>query len=78
MSTKLEIINESISEIRDILGADCTNISELPHLVRNLSENAEKSGFTTVFAFSSFNNPTKPTSVTIDTKTGLINGLNEE
>lgn len=73
---KLETINESISEIREILGAECAHISELPDLIRGL--NTSGAGYTTAFVFSSVPNPIVPTAKTIDLSTGLVNDLNSE
>lgn len=72
---KLQIINDSISEIRDILDADCANITELPELVRVLKEDPSRNGFTTVFVFSSLANPGVPTAKSLNTSTGLIADL---
>lgn len=75
---KIETINQSISEIREILGAECANISELPSLVRNLTNDISKNGYTTAFVFSSESNPSLPTSEGLDTTTGLVSGLSSE
>lgn len=74
---KLQIINESISEIRDILNADCTSVTELPDLVRNLVNDPSKSGYTTAFVFSSELQPNTPTGGSLDTTTGLVVGVEE-
>ena len=75
---KIETINQSISEIREILGAECTNISELPALVRNIAYDPTRSGFTTAFIFSSESHPNTPTGGSLDTATGLVVGVEGE
>ena len=72
---KLQAINESISEIREILGAECVNVSELPDLVRKISNDPTRSGFTTAFVFSSESHPNTPTGGSLDTATGLVVGV---
>lgn len=73
---KLEIINDTIADIRDILGAECANIEELPGLIENLQTKASNNGgFTTAFVFSSDTNPTIPTEGVLNTTTGVVEGL---
>lgn len=73
---KLEIINDTIADIRDILGAECANIEELPGLIENLQTKASNNGgFTTAFVFSSDTNPTIPTEGVLNTITGVVEGL---
>lgn len=73
--SKLEIINESISEIREILGAECASIEDLPEMVRQYAEDPSRSGFTTAFVFSSENSPNNPEGGILNTETGLVEGL---
>lgn len=75
MSNKTEIIYEALDEIRDILGAECATVEELPGLVRNVVNDPARSGFTTSFIFSSENNPNFPTADALDTQTGLVSNL---
>jgi hypothetical protein len=77
MNKKLQIINKSINEIREILGEECADITQLPELVRDLSEKSAKSGYTTVFVFSTKVNPNKPTGGSLDTTTGMVLGLED-
>lgn len=72
---RLEQINKSITEIREILGAECAPITDLPEKVRTLSEQAVRGGFTTVFVFSGDSNPNKPSGGSLNTITGLVEGL---
>ena len=72
---KLEIINESISEIRDILGAECANIEDLPEMVKQLADDPARSGFTTAFVFSSESSPIRPEGGKLNTETGLVEDL---
>lgn len=72
---RLEQINKSITEIRKILGAECAPITDLPEKVRTLSEQAVRGGFTTVFVFSGDSNPNKPSGGSLNTTTGLVEGL---
>lgn len=74
---KLETINSSITEIREILGAECASVGQLPDLVRTLSEEASKSGYTTAFLFSTESNPNIPTGGSLDTTTGLVIGIED-
>lgn len=73
---KLETINKTLTEIREILGAECANIEELPELVSALYEKTARGGFTTSFVFSSNSNPTLPVGGKLNIITGLIEGLN--
>ena len=77
MNDKINIINDSISEIRDVLGQDCADIEQLPSFVRELVENSSRNGFTTVFVFSSDSNPNIPSGGSLDTTTGMVIGLEE-
>lgn len=72
---KLQTINKSITEIREILGEKCANINQLPSLVKTLADKAAMGGFTTVFVFSSDLYPNVPTGGSLDTTTGLVMGL---
>ena len=72
---KLQVINESISEIRNILGAECANIEDIPELVKQLAEDPSKSGFTTSFVFSFEKAPGNPEGGKLNTETGLIEDL---
>ena len=74
---KINIINNSINEIREILGQDCADIEQLPDLVRELVEDPSRNGFTTVFVFSSDSNPNIPSGGSLDTTTGMVIGLEE-
>lgn len=78
MNEKLNKINTSITEIRSILGEECASIEQLPSFVKNLADNAARSGFTTVFIFSSKNNPNIPTGGSLDTTTGLVVNIDED
>lgn len=73
---KLETINKTLTEIREILGAECANIEELPELVSALYEKTARGGFTTSFVFSLNSNPTLPVGGKLNIITGLIEGLN--
>lgn len=72
---KLKKINDSIKEIRDMFGADCLSIDELPGLVRDMTIGSGKGGFTTAFVFSSEDNPVTPTGGKMDITTGVLSGL---
>ena len=78
MNEKLNKINTSITEIRSILGEECASIEQLPSFVKNLADNAARSGFTTAFIFSSKNNPKIPTGGSLDTTTGLVVNIDED
>lgn len=75
---KLQIINKSIADIREILDAECTSIEKLPELVQTLSKEASRSGYTTSFVFSSKSNPNAPTGGSLDTTTGLVVEIEDE
>jgi hypothetical protein len=75
MSNKTEIIYEALDEIREVLGAECATIEELPGIVRNVVNDPARSGFTTSFVFSSEPNPNLPTADSLDMQTGLISNL---
>jgi hypothetical protein len=75
MDQNLEVINESVNEIREILGAECATIDELPAMVRALSESASKGGFTTAFIFSVNSNPNRPTGGSFNATTGSVEGV---
>lgn len=77
MNNKINIINNSINEIREILGQNCADIEQLPDLVRELVEDPSKNGFTTAFVFSSNSNPNIPSGGSLDTTTGMVIGLEE-
>ena len=74
---KLNVINKSINEIREILGEECANIEQLPDMIRSLATDPSRSGFTTAFVFSSESYPNTPTSGSLDTATGLVVGLED-
>lgn len=80
MNEKLETINNSITEIREIVGAPCANISELPDLVRSLSSagGGLGGGYMTAFAFSSLTSPNTPSGNTLDTSTGYVTDLDSD
>lgn len=74
---KLEIINKSVSEIREKLGAECVNIEDLPGLIDEVySQTPNTGGNTTAFIFSSSVNPVFPSGGTLNLDTGLVEGLN--
>lgn len=73
--SKLETINKSISEIRNILGEECVDIEQLPNLIRNIVNDSSRSGFTTTFLFSNDLNPTLPVGGTFNIETGLVEEL---
>lgn len=75
--SKLDTINKSITEIREILGEECASIEQLPDLVRNIAYDPTRSGFTTAFVFSLESHPNTPTGGSLDTATGLVIGLEE-
>jgi hypothetical protein len=72
---KLEQINKSITEIREMLGEDCTPISELPEKVKDVVEHVARGYFTTAFVFSKESNPTKPSGGKLNVVTGLVEGI---
>ena len=72
---KLHIINNSLSNIREILGEDCTHIQELPNVVQFLKDDATKNGHTTSFVFSTQPSPNQPSGSSLDTTTGLVTDL---
>lgn len=74
---KLEIINKTISEIRETLGAECANIEDLPDMIKQLATDPSKSGFTTAFVFSSESHPNAPTGGSLNTTTGLVVDIDE-
>ena len=76
--SKLDTINKSITEIREILGEECASIEQLPDLVRNIAYDPTRSGFTTAFIFSSESHPNTPTGGSLDTATGLVVGVEGE
>lgn len=81
MDEKLQIINDSVNEIRDILGVECANISDLPGLIRNWGVSGGEgggAGYTTVFAFSGENYPAIPTASMLNLETGLLDDLDVE
>ena len=75
MGDKIKIINNSINEIREILGAECASIERLPELVRAYVKDDSRNGFTTAFVFSSDLHPARPSGGSLDTTTGLVVGL---
>ena len=77
MSNKTEIIYEALDEIRDILGAECTPIDELPDVVRSVVNDPKRGGFTTVFLFSAEKNPVTPSATTLDVSTGLVDNVDD-
>ena len=54
MNEKLHKINNSITEIRNILGEECATIEQLPGFVKTLADNSARSGFTTAFIFKTY------------------------
>lgn len=72
---KLHVINNSLSNIREILGEDCTHIQELPNIVQFLKDDATKNGHTTSFIFSTQSSPNQPSGSSLDTTTGLVTDL---
>ena len=78
MKTKLEIINDTLEEIRDILEVpECASIEEIPSILKGVLGDPSRNGYTTVFAFSSYVMPEKPTANTLDVSTGMVTGLDE-
>lgn len=78
MNEKLHKINNSITEIRNILGEECATIEQLPGFVKTLADNSARSGFTTAFIFSYKDNPNVPTGGSLDTTTGLVVNIDED
>jgi hypothetical protein len=78
MNKDLEAINKSITEIRELLNAECTPIDQLPDMVSDLSKSAAKSGYTTAFVFSTNSNPNTPTGGSLDTTTGLVVDIEDD
>lgn len=78
MNKDLEAINKSITEIRELLNAECTPIDQLPDMVSDLSKSAAKSGYTTAFMFSTNSNPNTPTGGSLDTTTGLVVDIEDD
>jgi len=79
MNNKLNIIENSVSEIREILGAECASIDQLPELIRSqIGTSAVGSGNSTAFLFSNSNYPGKPTGNTLDLQTGLVTNPGSE
>lgn len=58
---KLNIIKNSIEQIREAIGEPCDHIENLPEKINELVEDASKVGYSTVFVFSNKENPNKPT-----------------
>lgn len=58
---KLNIIKNSIEQIRTAIGEPCDHIENLPEKINELVEDASKVGYSTVFVFSNEENPNKPT-----------------
>ena len=58
---KLNIIKNSIEQIREVIGEPCDHIENLPEKINKLVEDASKVGYSTVFVFSNEENPNKPT-----------------
>ena len=58
---KLNIIKNSIEQIREAIGKPCDHIETLPEKINELVEDASKVGYSTVFVFSNEENPNKPT-----------------
>lgn len=58
---KLNIIKNSIEQIREAIGEPCDRIETLPEKINELVEDASKVGYSTVFVFSNEENPNKPT-----------------
>lgn len=58
---KLNIIKNSIEQIRTAIGEPCDHIETLPEKINELVEDASKVGYSTVFVFSNEENPNKPT-----------------
>lgn len=77
MNKNLEIINKSVNEIREIVGARCAHISDLPKIIQALKDNSG-SGYSTVFVFSdnSFL-PETPSASKLNIETGLLEDLDE-
>lgn len=72
---KLHVINNSLSNIREILGEDCAHIQELPNIVQFLKDDSTKNGHTTSFVFSTQSSPNQPSGSSLDTTTGLVTDL---
>jgi hypothetical protein len=77
MNDKLEIIKNSINEIRETLGAECMPIDELPGLVKDMTIGSGRGGFTTAFIFSADDNPNKPSGGKMDMTTGALSGVKD-
>lgn len=68
---KLELISDSITDIREKLNAECVPIDELSDKIT--SEHG--GGFTTAFIFNNSTNPSVPNGGLLDMETGLVTGL---
>lgn len=77
MNDNLKRINESVEEIREIVGAECSHISELPELVRS-AVNKISGGYNAIIVFSSRNVPIKPNAQKLDIKTSLLIDLDDD
>lgn len=75
---KLEQINRAVNDIREMVGASCTPISELPAAVAEWGETNIGGGFTSAFVFSTKLSPVIPDTTELDMETGLVKELGED
>ena len=68
---KLELISDSITDIREKLNAECVPIDELSDKITS----GHGGGFTTAFIFNNSTNPSVPNDGLLDMETGLVTGL---
>lgn len=72
---KLNIIKNSIEQIRTAIGEPCDHIENLPEKINELAEDASKVGYSTVFVFSNEENPNKPTGDIYEN--GIVSNLDD-
>lgn len=75
---KLELINNSVNEIREILGVECAPVEALPEMIRQIAEDPSRSGLSTIFVWSTDDAPGDPNSNKLDVATGILSDLSDE